>query len=101
VPKNEQFKNAILIRNKAKFDALRIADLVTSMKSKEGADNNISKEQGRMEDLGNWAVVVVGLRRPEQGHNCCPPMPSLHLRCPTDGWSRMPYVSFFPCARYI
>jgi hypothetical protein len=45
VPKNEQFKNAILIRNKAKFDALRIADLVTSMKSKEGADNNISNSE--------------------------------------------------------
>jgi hypothetical protein len=41
VPEYEQFKNAILARNKANFDALGIANLVKSMRGKGGADNNI------------------------------------------------------------
>jgi hypothetical protein len=41
MPKYEQFKNAILARNKAKFDKLGIVDLVKSVRGGAGAHNKV------------------------------------------------------------
>jgi hypothetical protein len=68
VPEYGQFKNAVLARNKAKFDELGIVDLVNSMRGGEGANNNIGnattalgkQRTGAHGGLGLWTIVVVG-----------------------------------------